>query len=59
MDFSDLKSRFMDFKPGFRDFRSDLNDYSNFREHRDFKVLDLRGFRSHFRTFLHRISELV
>jgi len=56
-DFKDFTSDFNEFRnstPDLRYFRSDFKDYRNFRENMDF-----RDFRSNFRTFVHRISELV
>ena len=59
---SDFKV-FWDFTPDLRYFRWGFNDYRNFRENRDFRNFrenrDFRNFKSDFRTFVHRISDLV
>jgi len=46
--FKDLTSDFQVFKPVFRNFWSDFTYYRDFRD-----------YRSDFRTFVHRISEVV
>ena len=53
--FRDFTLDFNVFKPDFRDYLSYFTDYRNFRDSR----LDFRDFRSDFRTFAHRISEVV
>jgi len=45
----------LDIRPVFREFWSVLTYYMDFRYLR----LDVRDFRSNFRTFVHRISDLV
>jgi len=50
---------FQGFQAGFQRFsRSDFTDYRDFRDCRNFR-LDFGDFRSDFRTFVNRISEVV
>ena len=53
-NFSDFKLDLMDFRPKSRVFRPNIKDYRNLRKYRDFSP----NFRD-FRTFVHRISEVV
>jgi len=46
------------FKPNLRYFWSDFKEYRDFMVCRDFR-LDFTNFRSDFRSFVHRISEVV